>query len=93
MRLIDADAAIEALVDKGQASTRYRLGEVWELNGQEIREVLNALPSVQPEEAVPVSWIEGQIERLNNMDNYFAKLTADIIKTMLNEWSKRRNND
>ena len=50
MRLIDADAAIEALVDKGQASTRYRLGEVWELNGQEIREVLNALPSAQPEQ-------------------------------------------
>ena len=93
MRLIDADAAIEALVDKGQASTRYRLGEVWELNGQEIREVLNALPSVQPEEAILVSWIEGQIERLNNMDNYFAKLTADIIKTMLNEWSKRRTDD
>lgn len=43
---IDRDAAIEALVEKGQTSTRYRLGEFWELNGQEIREVLNALPSV-----------------------------------------------
>ena len=51
------------------------------------------LPSAQPEEAISVSWIEGQIERLNNMDNYFAKLTADIIKTMLNEWSKRRTDD
>ena len=93
MRLIDADAALEALIEKGQASRRYKLGEIWELNGQEIREVLNALPSVQPEKAIPVSWIEGQIERLNNMNNYFAKLTADIIKTMLNEWSKRRADD
>ena len=50
-------------------------------------------PSAQPEKAIPVSWIEGQIERLNNMNNYFAKLTADIIKTMLNEWSKRRADD
>jgi hypothetical protein len=46
------------------------------------------MPSVQPEPSIPVAWIEGQIERLNNTDNYFAKLTANIIKTMLNEWKK-----
>ena len=47
MKLIDADAALEALIEKGQASRRYRLGEIWELNGQEIREALNTVPSAQ----------------------------------------------
>ena len=36
-----------ALVEKGQASKRYKLGETWELNGKEIREVLDALPFAQ----------------------------------------------
>lgn len=44
--LINRQDAIEALVNKGQASTRYKIGDFWELNGQEIREVLNAMPSV-----------------------------------------------
>lgn len=47
MRLIDADMALEALINKGQASRRYKLGEIWELNGQEIREALNTVPSAQ----------------------------------------------
>lgn len=39
-------------------------------------------------EAIPVSWITAQIERLKGMDNLFADLTADIIQTTLNEWRK-----
>lgn len=46
--LISRQATYTALVEKGQASKRYKLGETWELNGEEIREVLNALPSAQP---------------------------------------------
>lgn len=46
---ISRQATYLALVEKGQASKRYKLGETWELNGKEIREVLDALPSVQPE--------------------------------------------
>lgn len=45
--VIYRQAAIDALIEKGQASRRYKLGEFWELNCQEIREVLNALPSAQ----------------------------------------------
>ncbi len=47
--LISRQATYLALVEKGQASKRYKLGETWELNGKEIREVLGALPSIQPE--------------------------------------------
>ena len=48
--LIEREAAIDALVNKGQASTRYKLSESWELNSQEIREALNAVPPAQPEQ-------------------------------------------
>lgn len=47
--LISRQATYLALVEKGQASKRYKLGETWELNGEEIREVLDALPSAQPD--------------------------------------------
>lgn len=47
--LIRRQATYLALVEKGQASKRYKLGETWELNGEEIREVLDALPSAQPD--------------------------------------------
>ncbi len=34
---------INALVEKGQASKRYKLGEIWELNGKEILEAVGAM--------------------------------------------------
>lgn len=48
--LISRQAAEMALIEKGQHSRRYKWGEIWELNGLEIREVLDNLPSVQPKE-------------------------------------------
>lgn len=48
--LISRKAAKLAFVEKGQHSRRYKWGEIWELNGLEIREVLDNLPSVQPKE-------------------------------------------
>ena len=45
---ISRQAAIEALLEKGQSSRRYKLGEIWELNFDEIREVLNSLSPAQP---------------------------------------------
>lgn len=46
--LISRQAALEALLDKGQRSRRYKLGDVWELNFDEIREVIDALPAAEP---------------------------------------------
>lgn len=48
--LISRQAAEMALIEKGQQSHRYKWGEMWELNGEEIRDVLNGLPSIQPKE-------------------------------------------
>jgi hypothetical protein len=53
--LINRKDAINALVNKGQASKRYKLGEVWGLNSTEIRDALNELPA---ENAIPVKKLD-----------------------------------
>ena len=82
--LISRQAAIDAL----HMHLMYRMGT--DSNKKRLDEWINNLPSVQPEEAIPVSWISAQIERLKGMDNLFADLTADIIQTTLNEWRKEQ---
>ena len=51
MRAIDADALQLAIVEEGQANKRkkYNIGDIWELTGAEIREVINSQPTIQPE--------------------------------------------
>lgn len=45
---VSREAVYNAMVEKGQHSRRYKLGEKWELNGGEIREALYTVPSVTP---------------------------------------------
>ena len=45
---VSREAVYEAMVEKGQHSRRYKVGEIWELNGDEIREALDMVPSVTP---------------------------------------------
>ena len=53
-RLIDADKVALEMVEAGQRSKRYKIGEFWELNGAEIREVIDAAPTViEASEAQP----------------------------------------
>jgi len=47
---VSRKAVYDAMVEKGQRSRRYKLGEIWELNGTEIREALDTVPSVTPEQ-------------------------------------------
>lgn len=51
MRAIDADALQLAIVEEGQANKRkkYIIGDIWELTGAEIRDVINSQPTIQPE--------------------------------------------
>ena len=44
------------------------------------------LPSAQPEPAIPLQWIEAQIEWLKSLDNAFSTLTAGQISAMVNKW-------
>ena len=51
MRAIDADALQLAIVEEGQANKRkkYIIGDIWELTGAEIIDVINSQPTIQPE--------------------------------------------
>lgn len=49
MRLIDADALKLAIVEEGQKSKRYKIGEFWELNRDEIWDVIDRQPDIEPE--------------------------------------------
>ena len=42
---ISKQVLLEAIVEKGQSSRRYKLGDIWELNFSEIREVVDSIPS------------------------------------------------
>ena len=47
-RLIDENEMFGEFVIEGQRSKRYKLGEKWELNGEEIRSVISRLPTIIP---------------------------------------------
>ena len=50
-------------------------------------EAIQQLPSAQLEPSIPLSWFDGQIERLKGLDNAFATLTAMQILGMVKKWS------
>ena len=80
MRLIDADALQLAIVEEGQANKRkkYIIGDIWELTGAEIREVINSQPTIQPEIVrckdckhwIPYDWMFSEVWRSKNMADY-----------------------
>lgn len=45
-KIVFLDDVIDALVEKGQKSKHYKLGERWELNSVEIREALDTVPII-----------------------------------------------
>jgi len=53
-------------------------------------DAIEDLPSAQPEEAIPVSWIEAIIKKFMMAGDAFSGLTASIIRVMLNEWKREQ---
>lgn len=51
--LVERDEMFVEFVVEGQKTTRYKVGEKWELNGEEIRRVIQRLPAVIPAEETP----------------------------------------
>ena len=80
MRAIDADALQLAIVEEGQANKRkkYIIGDIWELTGAEIREVINSQPTIQPEIVrckdckhwTPYDWMFSEVWQSRNMADY-----------------------
>ena len=53
--MIYRQAAIDALLYKGQSSRRYKLGETWELDLDEITEAIGSVPTQQAQRWIPVT--------------------------------------
>ena len=80
MRAIDADALQLAIVEEGQANKRkkYIIGDIWELTGAEIREVINSQPTIQPEIVrckdckhwIPYDWMFSEVWQSRNIADY-----------------------
>lgn len=82
--LISRQAAIEALGEEpevwtGKDEYAQGLNNQWHYD----KNAIKALPSV---DAVPVTWIEGEIKWLKEMDNPFATMSAGQIEAMLKRW-------
>ena len=82
--LISRQAAIDAVAE-GLKRTFIEYKDVAE-------KLLNEVPSVQPEPAIPLQWIEAQIEWLKSLDNAFSVLTAGQISAMVNKWEENGKN-
>ena len=52
----------------------------------EITNAVMSLPTVQPEPAILVTWIDKYIEWLKSFDNEFANLAAAHISVMVKKW-------
>ena len=80
MRAIDADALQLAIVEEGQANKRkkYIIGDIWELTGAEIREVINSQPTIHPEiirckdckHWIPYDWMFSEVWQSKNIADY-----------------------
>ena len=82
---IDRQAAIDAILreynaDDSDFPTDYQQGL------SAAKKIIEQLPSAQPEPAIPLQWIEAQIEWLKSLDNAFSTLTALQISAMVNKW-------
>lgn len=88
MRAIDADR----LLEERRIQTYYHLP-----NGDtaipliDIKNAPTIEPSAQPEPAIPLQWIEAQIEWLKSLDNTFSTLTAVWISAMVNKWKEEQD--
>ena len=78
--LISRQAAIEAYGDwyVEEGTAEGFIGTV--------KQLLEGLPSAQPEPSIPLSWIEKHIEWLKSLDNEFANLAATHISVMVKKW-------
>ena len=53
--------------------------------------VLHEVPPAQLEPAIPLSWIEAQIEWLKSLNNAFSALTAEQIFAIVNKWKDEQD--
>jgi len=89
--LISRQAAIDAVDAIGHIATMPDGDKC--IRRSAVKYTLSMLPSAQPKEAIPVSWIEARIKRFKAEDNAFCGLTANIMFVMLNEWKREQEGE
>ena len=77
--MVSKKAVELALIEKGWSSKIYKIGEIWELNADEIREALATVPPAQPEPR----WIPCE-ERPPEESGIY--LTKDSFGSMRKRW-------
>jgi hypothetical protein len=84
---ISRQQAINAMAElQGRASSKGELtgiSKAWKR--------IKKLPPIQPEPAIPLSWIEKHIEWHKSLDNEFANLAAAHISVMVKKWRDEQN--
>lgn len=85
MDLIDRQAAIDAVMDEFK-----RIPTNAEIRA---KARLEELPTLQPERAILLSWIEEHIEWLKSLNNEFANLVVGYISVMLKKWRDEQDED
>jgi hypothetical protein len=60
---IERETAVLSLLDKGQHSRRYKLGEIWGLDFEEIREAIKSIPAADVRPVVRAKWEDVHIDR------------------------------
>ena len=85
---ISRTAAIDAVEKESQVDGAYGY-----MDTKSIVDLLNDLPSAQPEPSIPISWIEKQIDWLKSMDNEFSKINAINISVLVKKWRKENGKD
>lgn len=92
--LIEKQAAIEAIAEFlyyhnnwDAMIMNFDLSDwKWKIEG-----ILSELPLAQSEAAIPISWIEKEIERIENRKNRFSALDIYAIKALVKRWEKTNN--
>lgn len=86
--IISRQAAIDA-VEESRRLNHHQDGKAacaHEYEHRHFLKLLRDLPSAQPEPAIPISWLEKEIERLESRKNSFAVLDAMQLKALIKRW-------
>ena len=59
--------------------------------GSAVQEVINGLPSAQPEPAIPISWLMEEIKRLESRKNCLTVIDVAQLKAHIKRWESEQN--
>lgn len=89
-KIVLLDDVLDALIEKGQASKRYSIGDFWELNAKEIREALDTVPEIDLKITAVAPVQQGRAGRLRDLANLFQAYTKLWDKLPPCEKSRRQ---